>query len=139
MDSPEIKNNFLILIFLFLFIFSCSTKQCDPNQRNQNSTTAENLNNLKLLNTDRNQAAMKTIKIYKLDGSVQCEPQSGKQIQEIQSELEGIAIYSSKKSHDGMMRTQVCGQLTGQCFVFEIAENDLEKAKNKGFKIWKND
>ncbi len=137
--SINYKNLFLIT---FLFILSsCSTSICSPTDKlnlaksHTNKITDSSSSGL---NTDKS-LNMKTVKVYKLDGSVQCEPNSGKPITEIQTELSNIKIISSKSSHDGLMRTQVCGQPTGNCFVFEISETDLDKALKYGFKIWKND
>ncbi len=137
--------NLFLTVMAYFFILSCSTQVCQPDQliskktplSDQTSTDLKaGISDMqsKIKNTDQ-----KTIKIYKFDGSIQCEPGTGRTLSNTQSELEGIKIYSAKSAHDGVMRTQVCGNVTGQCHVFEISESDLVHAQKLGFKVWKND
>ncbi len=76
------------------------------------------------------------VKVYKADGTLQCN--QGKQISlsEMAKQLSGIQVFSQSNLNDGMMRIQVCGAPTGQCNVFEIPKTELKKAIGLGFKEW---
>ena len=82
---------------------------------------------------------MKNVKIYKPDGSLQCNQGKAISLKDMEADLKDLKIVSSVKIHDGLMRIQVCGQPTGMSNVFEISEGDLDKAKGLGFKVWKKD
>lgn len=76
------------------------------------------------------------VKVYKPDGTLQCN--QGKQIPmaEMAKQLAGIQIFSQENLSDGMMRIQVCGAPTGQSNVYEIPKVELKKAIGLGFKEW---
>jgi hypothetical protein len=57
-------------------------------------------------------------------------------LEEMQKELKGIEVFSKTNQNDGLMRIQVCGAPTGDSNVFEIKQEDLEKALKLGFKQW---
>ncbi len=79
---------------------------------------------------------MDRVRVFKYDGSLQCN--MGKPIppSEMQKELGKITVYSSENKNDGLMRMQMCGAATGRANVFEIDRKDLEAAKKLGFKEW---
>ncbi len=77
-----------------------------------------------------------TVRVFKSDGSLQCEPKTGKALEEMAKELGPLKIFSQEKLHDGKMRIQMCGTPTGQSNVYEIAKEDLAKAEVVGFKVW---
>lgn len=81
-------------------------------------------------------AAADLVKVYKYDGSLQCGMGKTIPLAEMQKELQGIHVYSSKNQNDGLMRTQVCGSATGHANVYEIDRADLSEAKKRGFKEW---
>jgi len=77
-----------------------------------------------------------TVVVYKYDGTLQC--QMGKEItlDVMQRELKGISVIKKEKRHDGLMRTQVCGQGTGQANTYTIPAQRLGDAEKLGFKRW---
>lgn len=79
---------------------------------------------------------IKTIRVYKYDGSKQCSKGRHISIESMKKSLEGIPIYSQRKVHDGLMRIQVCGQGTGRANVYEIPNSELKNALGRGFKEW---
>jgi len=130
----KFSSIFFQVICVFLISVSCSTKTCSKDELLQNHPE---VSQKKLESMDSQN--MKTIKVYKFDGSKQCEKESGISIETMAKELGLIKIISSAKKHDGLMRTQVCGTPTGQCNVYEIFESDYPQAEKLGFKKWKND
>ena len=74
-------------------------------------------------------------KVFKYEGSKQCQPGSGVALEAMQQELAkaGVEVICAHKSHDGRMRIQMCGADTGKMNVFEIPANQLEKAQGLGF------
>jgi len=122
----------LILILGSIFVMSCSTQTCAKDQ-----LVKRNEDTQKTVSILEGQKNMKTIKVYKFDGSKQCENIPGISVDEMAKELSGLKILHSEKKHDGLMRIQVCGQPTGQCNVFEILESDWASAEKAGFKKWK--
>ena len=125
------------VFILICFAVSCQMTPCNIQERPTNTADGKALD-AKVENLKKD-AAMKTVKVYKPDGSLQCNQGQALSVKEMEGELRDIKIISSDKKHDGLMRIQVCGQPTGMNNVFEIAETDLEKAKAHGFKVWKKD
>lgn len=76
-----------------------------------------------------------TSKIYKYDGTLQCGLGQQIPLAEMAQELldAGIPVISSQQSSDGLLHTALCGALTGQINVYEIATADLLKALQLGF------
>lgn len=136
----KLKTIFLIIVKMTVTIASvlalsgCTVTNCKPDTSQPGVLSNDVQARLDDLKKD---STLKTVKVFKLDGSLQCNQGNPISLETMKSELTGIKIVSSEKRHDGMMRIQVCGQPTGQCNIFEIAESDLEAAKAKGFKIWK--
>lgn len=134
----KISFSFLILM-VSIFIFSCSTRTCKPGE----SLAEKNMNNPAVSAAAAKASPMnnqiKKIRVFKLDGSVQCEPSSGVAVDLMAKELDGVKIYSSENKSDGLIRIQQCGKPTGKCNVFEIADTDFAKAEKLGFKKWKNE
>lgn len=81
--------------------------------------------------------AQSRVFVHKPDGSVQCEKNSGKSLEVMAKDLDGVKIYSQSKKSDGMMRIQVCGAATGMSNVYEIDSANLQRALDVGFKVWK--
>ena len=75
-----------------------------------------------------------TVKVYKADGSLQCQPDSGLSLKEMAKQLNNITAISHERKHDGKMRMTLCGTPTGYMNVYEINESQLEKALEYGFK-----
>ena len=76
-----------------------------------------------------------TVEVAKYDGSIQCKEGSGIALSEMQLTLsnEGIEVFSSRRSHDCLLRTQVCGQSTGFINVYRIKSEQLMAAMSLGF------
>ena len=122
-------------LVISVFLYGCSTAQCKP----EDLAAQKRDSNPNLIKNIKPENYMKKIKIYKQDGSVQCEDGTGASLEKMSSELVGITVHKKEKKHDGLLRAQMCGNPTGQCNVYEINETDLAKAEKLGFKIWKND
>tara|TARA_B100001248_G_C27163827_1_gene354744 strand:+ start:225 stop:605 length:381 start_codon:yes stop_codon:yes gene_type:complete len=119
----------ITLISLFAFMVSCAQGHCRKSEmigeaRAQTKTSAE-------------PSDSKTIKVFKADGSRQCEKDSGVSLDVMSKQLGPIKIYSSKKQHDGLMHASVCGGITGYVNVYEIDASQLKSAEDSGFKVWK--
>ena len=125
----------VILVLSFLFFFGCQSTPCSIQDKSINPADTKAVD-AKIADLKKD-ISMKNVKVYKPDGTLQCNQGKAISLKEMESELKGITIFSSEKIHDGLMRIQVCGQPTGNSNVFEIAESDLEKAKSFGFKVWK--
>lgn len=130
----------LIQLFLVsvigLILSGCQSHPCRDikNQRIQ-----EGANSGVGLNQSRTPTAgVKTlkVKVFKADGSLQCAMGKKISLDEMQKELKGIEVFSKTNQNDGLMRIQVCGAPTGDSNVFEIKQEDLEKALKLGFKQW---
>lgn len=76
------------------------------------------------------------VRVFKYDGSLQCNQGKPIALAEMQKELKGIQVYSAENRRDSLMRIQVCGAPTGQANVYEIDRRDLDQAKKLGFQIW---
>ncbi|AZZ36810.1 hypothetical protein CIK05_08415 [Bdellovibrio sp. qaytius] len=133
----------LLVLMMVVSVFSCSTRTCKPNEtiaQNQAASAQPQpvAGETKISPTTTMTNTLKKIKIYKPDGSVQCEQGTGTPAPEMAKQLGDIKVYSSENKHDGLIRTQVCGNATGHCNVYEINESDFAKAEKLGFKKWKN-
>ncbi|MBX2986506.1 MAG: hypothetical protein KF802_01290 [Bdellovibrionaceae bacterium] len=76
------------------------------------------------------------VRVYKPDGSLQCNQGKTISLSEMQKELKGITVHGSFNQHDGLMRIQMCGTPTGNSNVYEIDRQNLEAALKAGFKEW---
>jgi hypothetical protein len=78
------------------------------------------------------------VAVYKYDGSRQCAPNSGFELNEMAAQLKGkgIPVYSSTKATDGRMYPSVCGAGTGRINIYEIDPLHLESAKKLGFQLY---
>ncbi len=81
-------------------------------------------------------ADRETVEVAKYDGSIQCQEGSGIPLSKMQRSLtdEGIEVVSSRRGHDCLMRTQVCGQTTGVINVYRIKKGQLDAAMSLGFR-----
>lgn len=75
------------------------------------------------------------IEIYKGDGSRQCQG-GGIGPDTMAKELDGIAVYDSRKDQLDRMYPSVCGGGTGSVNVFTIDKVNLDKAKALGFEVF---
>jgi hypothetical protein len=117
------------IFFSLLICFGCA----DGNCRSQSKASS---NSRAAMTQKAPRTAQDSVKIYKYDGSLQCGQGKKISLEEMQKELQGISVYSSKNQPDGLMRTQVCGAPTGRANVYEIDRSQLTEAKKRGFKEW---
>ncbi|MDO4248585.1 MAG: hypothetical protein Q4C79_06440 [Neisseria sp.] len=76
------------------------------------------------------------IRVYKPDGSRQCEEGSGIGAQAMKQELHGIRVYAAEKQMlYGVMFPTVCGGQTGNINVYTIAAKDQAEAQKRGFAV----
>ena len=73
-------------------------------------------------------------KVFKYDGSVQCDP-SEIELDEMAMELinAGIDVVCSQKGNDGSPRLAVCGADTGNINIYTINTSNLPDAEALGF------
>lgn len=76
------------------------------------------------------------VKVFKPDGSLQCNQGKPVPLNEMRKELDGLTIHQASQKNDGLMRIQKCGTPTGQCNVYEIDRAQLETALKRGFTEW---
>lgn len=115
---------------LLLLLVACTTGQC-----RKDGTMVDTPNLQKpALHEDQVEG---TVLVAKPDGSKQCGISPGVDSEKMAKELDGIKILSTEKRSDGLMRIQACGTPTGMHNIYEINGGDLEKAKSRGFKIFK--
>jgi hypothetical protein len=75
------------------------------------------------------------IEIFKPTGSIQCEPDSGTPLADMQQALTnaGIDVHAAQTTSDGRMYAQVCGAPGGEIHVFSIDAADAAAAAELGF------
>ena len=80
--------------------------------------------------------SVRTIFVFKLDGTNHCEPCAGLDLDSMELELQaaGIEVFSRRKGYDGREGIAICGAPTGQINIYEIASGDLSAALSLGFK-----
>lgn len=76
------------------------------------------------------------VKVFKPDGSLQCNQGKAIPLAEMRQELGDIKVHQASQRNDGLMRIQKCGTPTGQCNVFEIDRAQLDAALKRGFQEW---
>ncbi len=118
------------MLSLSLCVLGCSTSQCADHSivKKTSSTNLEK--------TVSGVDQMNKVKIFKADGTLQCNQGEKIGLETMAKELGSIQIFSSENKHDGLMRIQLCGKPTGNNNVYEINSTDLEKALALGFKKW---
>lgn len=84
----------------------------------------------------RQEKKVKTVRVYRYDGTLQCGMGKRIPIEDMQKDLKDIPVISANHLNDGLMRIQLCGSPTGDANVYEIEEAHLEKAKSFGFREW---
>jgi hypothetical protein len=80
--------------------------------------------------------SVRTLFVYKLDGTKHCEPYAGVSLDSMALELAGagIEVFSSRKGYDGSEGIAICSEPTGQINIYEILSSDLAAALSMGFK-----
>lgn len=114
-----------------LALGACASGNCRKNQAHE--TAAKAPASSEAIMTAK---PMDRVRVFKYDGSLQCNQGEGTPVEVMQRELKDIQVYRSEKTSDGQMRIQRCGSLTGQANVYEIDRKDLDQAKKLGFQLW---
>ena len=128
---------YLIFLISCSLSLSCSTTQCkDKNSEQKKEASVAVVAPSALPGASAGEKLMTKVKIFKADGTLQCNQGKKIAIDIMAKELAGIKIYSSENLHDGLMRILMCRKQTGQNNVFEIESSDLQKALSLGFKKW---
>ena len=80
--------------------------------------------------------SVRTVFIFKLDGTKHCEPYAGVSVDAMALELSGagVEVFSSRKGYDGREGIAICGEPTGQINIYEILSSDLALALSMDFK-----
>lgn len=75
------------------------------------------------------------VKVYKSAGGLQCEPESGVPLAEMEAELTdaGIQVLCAQEANDGVARITMCGASDGSINVYTIDGADLPGAEALGF------
>jgi hypothetical protein len=81
-------------------------------------------------------SSVRTVFVFKLDGTKHCEPYAGESVESMALELvdAGVEVFSSRKGYDGREGIAICGEPTGQINIYEILSLDLASALSMGFK-----
>lgn len=140
-SHPRQKSlSILSLAFLFLWMVACSHGNCRNQAEAQKNLNGElSATQLKEIEKMKETSQGQRVKVYKFDGSLQCGQGHKIPLDEMKKELGDIRVYNQFNKNDGKMRIQVCGSPTGQCNVFEIDRESLDKALKMGFKEWTQD
>ncbi len=115
---------------------SCSTTHCKDKNSGSPKKPESVAVSTQLPTASAGEKLMTKVKIFKADGTLQCDQGKKIGLDVMAKELSGLQIYSSENLHDGLMRIQMCGKPTGQNNVYEINTSDLPKALSLGFKKW---
>ena len=129
------------LLILILFTIGCSTTKCKT-VKHQKEIDATHVNADKLKKTfnvdqKKNNGKEEHVFIYKYDGALQCGLGHAVKVQVMEQELTGITVYSRENKPDGLMHVQACGQPTGRANVYEVSKSNADKAKSRGFLLWR--
>ncbi len=110
-----------------------------PNIKESLKTTTQFMKK-KALGPDK-MTAQKYVKMYRPDGSLQCEKGSGMSLDDAKKEWANLdlEVLDAQVRPDGLMHIQQCGRPTGNVFVIRIALEHQEKALNLGWKVWTQD
>lgn len=136
------KSHLILISFACALMMGCASGNCRKHQADQAAANPAAIADAKPANkpakspeapmakvTDR-------IRVFKYDGSLQCNQGKAIAIETMQKELKGIEVFSSENKADSLMRIQQCGTPTGRANVFEIARENLDAAKKLGFQLW---
>jgi hypothetical protein len=81
-------------------------------------------------------SAQDRIRVFKYDGSLQCNQGKKIPLEVMAKELGSIPIFKSVNKQDGLMHIQKCGSPTGKANVYEIDSSNLAEARKLDFREW---
>lgn len=147
MEANRNFSNFFVVLSLLagmVLVSGCSSRPCrQPRAPELDQTVTQpppkSVGTVANSTQDAsNDNAPLKVKVYKSDGSRQCERRPGKTVDATERELAGIPVYHREKRSDGLMHIQVCGSPTGVINIFEIDSSNLKQAEERGFKRWED-
>lgn len=125
---------YFIIIILGFYMTGCSTGNC---RSLKEAKAAENPNtNLDELSKMKETTKGSRVRVYKFDGTLQCNEGKKIPIETMEKELSSLKVYMRMNKNDGQMRMQKCGAVTGNANIYEIDRENLEAALKLGFKEW---
>jgi hypothetical protein len=125
------KSNLILALAFAALSFSCQSGRCKERVTPSNTESALMDANQKPVNQ-----VLDRVKVYKYDGSLQCNMGKAISVDEMEKQLKDIKVFARENKSDGMMRIQLCGSPTGRANVYEIERKDIEAAKKAGFQEW---
>jgi hypothetical protein len=128
------SKKFIFICGVILLTFGCTTGNCRSQKIKQEQ--AEGPTPVKENKLIPPPSVSERVKVYKLDGSLQCAQGKRVELKDMQNDLKDIKVYKSFSENDGMMRIQMCGAPTGNANVYEIDRENLKAALALGFKEW---
>ena len=135
-------RNFVFVLISTGFVVACASHPCrEPRQPELDQTKAP-ASGLSPATITSPAKAVKNngapsearVRVYKPDGSRQCEKRGAQSVELMERELAGIVVYSREKRKDGLMHIQVCGSASGMINLYEIDSSFLKQAEERGFK-----
>jgi len=126
----------LLVLFLLIFTTACANKNCREVHQAATSSEANRINPPTPSPLEEKPNSKLRVRVFKYDGSLQCEMGSALSVEEMRKDLKGVLVYSTENRADGLMHIQQCGTPTGRANVYEIDRADLEKARAQGFREW---
>lgn len=133
-------NSLFLSIPAITLAISCTTGPCRTHAQGGESVSPNSVAPTSVAGATSAEQPAK-IKVYRTDGSKQCEPNSGISLEKAKKELEAlkITVFFEASTKDGGMHATVCGGATGNIHVFQILDSDFEAAKKKGYQLWKDE
>lgn len=141
MEATRVLSYIIVVLIFGALIGGCASRPCrqprapELDQTVKQPPPAQSATSLNGESPPNENAPLK-VRVYKSDGSRQCERRGGKSVEATERELAGIPVYHREKRSDGLMHIQVCGSPTGIINIFEIDSSNLKQAEERGFKRW---
>lgn len=142
METPRILS-YIFVVLVCGFVFGgCASRPCRQPRAPELDLTVKQAPPASGTSATEDGGALASdnaplkVRVYKSDGSRQCERRGGKSVEATERELAGIPVYHREKRSDGLMHIQVCGSPTGIINIFEIDSSNLKQAEERGFKRW---
>lgn len=126
---------FLFLGF-FLVFFGCATQNCRSLKEAELAARKDPPESPEALAKKKETSVGQRVRVYKEDGSLQCDQGEKISLGTMERELSEMRVYSKRSLRLPGMRIQKCGAPTGQCNVYEIDRENLNRAIELGFREW---
>lgn len=149
METDDIRIGIRVLLvsgLAFVLLGGCQSHPCrEPRMPELDQTgsarpaTAPSASVASASKTPGSENAPLRLRVFKTDGSRQCDKRGGTALDVMERELAGIPVYAKEKRPDGLMHIQVCGSPTGMINLFEIDQTNLKQAEERGFRRWEGE